>query len=401
MTHPIAIIQARMGSQRFPGKSLATLDGKPIIQHVIERALALRVDKICVAIPDTPADSSLAAWLRYVRDPRFTWIQITNRDPNDVLGRFAAVAELFPDADPIVRLTGDCCFLDPEHSQSLIDAYLGVPRYAYVHNSGLGSRWPEGIDTEVISRSALFDANREALTAYDREHVTPFIRNRPARFRSRLVNKDDADWSQWHFSIDTVDDAERARQIVHLLPAGSTDVRTLVLTARDIHRFWSLVDQSGPDCWPWVGLRFSDGYGRVRFQGRSARAHRVAYQLTRGFVPDEQLVCHHCDNPICCRSDHLFAGSPKDNWDDAIAKGRIAVQGEDNGNAKITAQQATDIRYRFANGESKWILASHFGLHEEVIMRIVRGDQWRTAPGPLFVATGVSSRPEYICIREK
>lgn len=98
-------------------------------------------------------------------------------------------------------------------------------------------------------------------------------------------------------------------------------------------RFWSKVDQSG-DCWLWAAYRNSRGYGMFMVSAgsplqntKSTRphlAHRIAWQLTYGTIPNGLVVCHHCDNPPCVRPDHLFLGTQSDNMVDSARKGRHA-----------------------------------------------------------------------------
>lgn len=89
-------------------------------------------------------------------------------------------------------------------------------------------------------------------------------------------------------------------------------------------RFWSYVDKRCPDeCWPWTRTRrHRRGYGGVWDGVRWTHAHRVAYRLARGPIPDGMEVCHHCDNPTCCNPRHLFLGTQLDNMRDMDRKGR-------------------------------------------------------------------------------
>lgn len=98
------------------------------------------------------------------------------------------------------------------------------------------------------------------------------------------------------------------------------------LTEAEIQRFRGFINTApsqGPKgtCHEWTGDT-TDGYGRIRFHNRSYRAHRIAKFLATGTDPGSLMVCHHCDNPSCCRAEHLFVGTNGDNMRDARAKGR-------------------------------------------------------------------------------
>lgn len=85
--------------------------------------------------------------------------------------------------------------------------------------------------------------------------------------------------------------------------------------------FWSRCARVG-ECLEWQGYRMPNGYGHVAFLGRMRLAHRVAYELTHGPIPEGMLVCHRCDNPPCTDPEHLFLGTHSDNVQDMLRKGR-------------------------------------------------------------------------------
>lgn len=99
------------------------------------------------------------------------------------------------------------------------------------------------------------------------------------------------------------------------------------LSEADQHRFWSHVDRIWDDetfCWEWQGsVTGPNGYGQFTIGGRPWGAHRIAYVLEHGPIPPGAVICHSCDNPRCCRPEHLFAGAQHDNNDDKVAKGRV------------------------------------------------------------------------------
>lgn len=112
-------------------------------------------------------------------------------------------------------------------------------------------------------------------------------------------------------------------------------------------RFWAGVDRSNPDgCWPWTrAIRNSAGHGGVWDGTRWTHAHRVAYTLSNGPIPPGMEVCHRCDNPPCCRPDHLFLGSHRENMDDMVTKRRkkrISVEVEQRAVTLIGEGQTYD-----------------------------------------------------------
>lgn len=88
-------------------------------------------------------------------------------------------------------------------------------------------------------------------------------------------------------------------------------------------RFWEKVDRRGPDeCWPWMGVRTSNGYGQLWYARRHRPATHIALALDGRPVPKGMAACHHCDNPPCLNPAHLFVGTNSDNMRDMVAKGR-------------------------------------------------------------------------------
>lgn len=88
-------------------------------------------------------------------------------------------------------------------------------------------------------------------------------------------------------------------------------------------KFWSRVSRvAGDGCWAWIGALTSRGYGWFAAGRRQVLAHRFSYWLVNGAIESGLVICHHCDNPQCVRPSHLFCGTPQDNTDDMIAKGR-------------------------------------------------------------------------------
>jgi len=145
-------------------------------------------------------------------------------------------------------------------------------------------------------------------------------------------------------------------------------------------RFWSKVDRRGPDeCWPWIGGTRVRQYGMFCVNGGKQLAHRFAWTLVCGEIPDGLAACHKCDNPTCCNPSHLFLGSQSDNVDDCIGKGRWGhvFHGEKNGRARLTAELVRLIRSRRQQGETCKALAVPFGVSPQNVHRIITNQTWR------------------------
>ncbi len=144
-------------------------------------------------------------------------------------------------------------------------------------------------------------------------------------------------------------------------------------------RFWSRVKCGGvEECWEWQGARLPKGYGRLRLsnQRRTAYAHRTAWELLRGPIPEGLHVLHKCDNPPCCNPSHLKLGTNTDNIADKVARGRThRLRGELCGAAKLSARDVAAMRSA-APLMSRQELAVAFGVSRVHVGRILSGKQW-------------------------
>jgi spore coat polysaccharide biosynthesis protein SpsF (cytidylyltransferase family) len=157
------IIQARLGSQRFPKKVIYPLPtGERIIDRMINTAIQSNADRVCVVTPD----SDLAKTI--VQCPVYLWT-----GKRDVLGEFWYAAKWRE--DDIVRLTADCPLLTPDIINTVLNEYMSQ-EVDYLCNTHDDSPVCDGYDVEVFSFRALKEANEKAVSDYDREHVTPYIR---------------------------------------------------------------------------------------------------------------------------------------------------------------------------------------------------------------------------------
>lgn len=218
----IALIQARLSSNRLPGKVLMDIEGVPMLAHVVERVSAARLlDGVAVATSTDGSDDRLAAYcrangIRHHRGPL-----------DDVLARFVQAGKR-EEADVIVRVTADCPLIDP----ALIDAVVTMRdahRADYASNV-LSRRYPRGLDVEVFTAEALARADREGKLPHHREHVTPYLYEEPGRFQ--VVGLDcERDLSAHRWTVDTAADLDLVRSIQQRLDnplAGWREVLAVV-----------------------------------------------------------------------------------------------------------------------------------------------------------------------------
>lgn len=170
------------------------------------------------------------------------------------------------------------------------------------------------------------------------------------------------------------------------------------------------------DCWVWQHTKLASGYGRMHIEGVTYRIHRLAYSLLVGEIPDGMLVCHKCDNRLCCNPEHLFLGDSDANAKDMVNKGRQSkgdkhyaridpsksARGERHGSktkpwsvnrgeghcrARVNMGQVTAIRERWLFGDTMADLAREYGISETNVAYMVKNKSWKHVPHPIECLT--------------
>lgn len=149
-----------------------------------------------------------------------------------------------------------------------------------------------------------------------------------------------------------------------------------------VKRFWSkVIIRAADECWEWQGPVSNCGYGNFSVGGKRSpdyrqwAAHRYAYTITYGEVPQQLNVCHKCDNRRCVNPSHLFLGTDADNVRDKISKGRDA-RGSRQGHSKITEADVSRIVEMYNSGKSEIEIGRTVGLSQASVSRIVRRETW-------------------------
>jgi spore coat polysaccharide biosynthesis protein SpsF len=204
----VAIIQARMGSTRLPGKVLKEVCNRPLLYHVVSRLRhSRRIDRLVVATSIRQPDDDVAAFCEQQS------ISCFRGSEDDVLDRYYNAAHIYA-AETVVRITADCPLIDPVVLDEIIEAYQ-KSRCDYASNT-LARTYPDGLDVEVFSFEALKKAWQEAILVSEREHVTPYIWKNPDRFKIHQV-KEKIDRSYMRWTVDEPEDLEFIRRIYSYL----------------------------------------------------------------------------------------------------------------------------------------------------------------------------------------
>jgi len=208
----IAIIQARMGSERLPGKVLLDIEGQTMLERVVRRIQnAKSIDGVVVATTDRAVDDVIA------RDAERLGAPVTRGSEDDVLDRFRQAA-MESGAATIVRVSADSPLVDAEVTDMVVDAFLSTD-VDYASNK-LGASFPLGLDVEVFSRDALERTWNEAKKTYERSHVTVRMYGPDSSMRLLPVTTT-PDRHDWRWTVDTPADLEFARQVFRLMGGGN------------------------------------------------------------------------------------------------------------------------------------------------------------------------------------
>ena len=238
----VAIIQARMGSSRLPGKVLMPLDGKPMLKYQIERVIrAQTIDKLVVATTTLEQDDVIFNFCRSEN------IECYRGSVDDVLSRYHEAAVKFQ-AKNIIRLTADCPFSDPNLIDRVVNKFLSE-KYDYLANTvpPQTSCYPDGSDVEIFTMCALNKAYHHAVNPADREHVTFYFwkyqqaKNFNIGQFTRSVND-----SRYRITVDYPEDYDLAKRLAQLISKakvfGDLD---FILQALKVNPDLSLISNKG------------------------------------------------------------------------------------------------------------------------------------------------------------
>ncbi|HNI57603.1 MAG TPA: glycosyltransferase family protein [Elusimicrobiota bacterium] len=235
----VAVVQARMGSTRLPGKVLRPLGSRTVLGQVLARlARAPGIDRVVVATTAAASDDPVVA------EAERNGATVVRGSEEDVLSRYALAARE-SGADVVVRVTSDCPLLDGGLVGTLVAAFhaaraAGRP-LDYLSNTVVRS-YPRGLDAEVFTRTALERAHAEARTPSQREHVTPFFYQNPALFMlEQYVRMPDLSALRW--TLDTPEDWDLLSRLFEAIEKrGEVFGTAAVLAVLERHPEWSALN---------------------------------------------------------------------------------------------------------------------------------------------------------------
>lgn len=204
------IVQARMSSIRLPGKVMLPIRSKAFLEHCIDRCARIEgISEVIVATTDRPDCDELAA-LACRRGYR-----VFRGSQEDVLARYVGAARTVK-ADAVVCITSDCPLTDPAVGSVVVAKFL-AGGYDLV-TTNIPPSWPNGMDAEIVDMAALEEAHREGRAKSEREHVTTFVRRRPARYRLFNFPCPMEGVAHWRMTLDTPEDQDFFFKLAEVFP---------------------------------------------------------------------------------------------------------------------------------------------------------------------------------------
>ena len=237
----VAIIQARSGSSRLPGKVLKDLCGKTVLEHDLERtSQAKKIDEVMVATTENPKDDQVAALAKGLG------VAVYRGSENDVLARYYGAATEAK-ADVILRITSDCPLIDALIIDEMLEDFIGH-EYDISYNIPLEGEeltYPRGLDVEIFDFSTLESAYKNAVDQYEREHVTPYIYEHCSK---KHYYKWDKSFPEYRWTLDTEEDFAFISEIYRYLYKGvhnfyTDDILALIQTHPELKEINAKVKQ--------------------------------------------------------------------------------------------------------------------------------------------------------------
>jgi spore coat polysaccharide biosynthesis protein SpsF len=231
----VAILQARMGSTRLPGKVLKDIAGCTMLGHCIRRArLAKQIDLVAVATSTSADDQAVVDEAGRLEAPCIRGSEL------DVLDRYYQAAAAM-EADLVVRITSDCPLLDPVEVDRVVAALVDSDA-DYASNT-LERTLPRGLDAEAMTLATLHRAWEEAQEHYERVHVTPYIRENPDRFTHISVTSNNQ-LGDMRWTVDTAEDLDLVRHIFGAFQGRSEPSWQEVLSLLESHPEWVSINRN-------------------------------------------------------------------------------------------------------------------------------------------------------------
>ena len=204
----VAVVQARMGSTRLPGKVLKNILGKPVLWHIVNRVQkAKHVNEVVIAATTSPEDEKLE---KFAADCS---LGIYRGSVNDIVDRFLGAGKKFQ-ADVVVRVWGDCPFVDPEIIDKMLSKFING-NYDYANNANPAT-YPPGMDIELYSMKSLERIQQETLEPFYREYPFEHVYKRGDSFKT-FYDKNDIDLSHINLTVDYIEDFRLATEIYKCL----------------------------------------------------------------------------------------------------------------------------------------------------------------------------------------